>query len=91
MHFFECSLIDCVIEISVHVLEDEIDVAGGEGGEHLVQFDYVGVIDLFQDGDLTEGSLGIGAVLEGLEDFFEGEELGGLIEFGHFPNMTVGS
>jgi hypothetical protein len=47
MHFFECSLIDCVIEICVHVLEDEIDVAGGEGGEYFVQFDYVGVIDLF--------------------------------------------
>ena len=47
MHFFECSFIDCVIEICVHVLEDEIDVAGGEGGEHLVQFDYIGVFDLF--------------------------------------------
>jgi hypothetical protein len=44
-----------------------------------VEFDYVLMFDLFEDGDLTEGSLGISAVLEGLEYFFEGEELGWLI------------
>ena len=91
MYFFESSFIDCVIEIGVHVLEDEIDVSGGERGEDLVEFDYVGVIDLFEDGNLTEGSLGISAVLEGLEDFFEGEELGGLIGFANFPDMPVRS
>ncbi len=79
MDLFECSFIDCVIEVCVHVLEDQIDVACGEGGKNLVEFDYVLMFDLFEDGDLTEGSLGISAVLEGLEYFFEGEELGWLI------------
>lgn len=89
MYFFECSFVDCMIEVSVHEFKDEIDVAGGEGGQDLVKPNDVGVVDLLQDGNLTEGSLGISAVLECLEDFFEGEELGGLIIFGHFPNMPI--
>ncbi len=46
MYFFECSFVDCMIEVSVHVFKDEIYVAGGEGGEDLVKSNDVGVVDL---------------------------------------------
>lgn len=91
MYFFESSFVDCVIEVSVHELEDEVNVAGWEGGENLVEFDDVWVVDLFEDGDLSESPLGVGAVLEGFKDLFKREEFGGFVWFGDLPNVAVGT
>jgi hypothetical protein len=56
-----------------------------------MQFDDVGVADLFKYGNLSIGPLGICIVLECFEDFLEGEALLFVLEGGDLPDMAVGS
>ena len=55
-----------------------------------MKFDDVGVLCFFKYGDLSEGSLGIGSVLESLEYFLEGISFFiGLME--DFPDVSIGT
>ena len=56
---------------SLHELEEEVDVLVVVGADGLVQLDDVGVVELFQDLDFAEGALGVGGVLEGVEDLLQ--------------------
>jgi hypothetical protein len=67
VHFLEGALVNGVVEISAHELEYQIDVPARDRRQDLVQLDDVRVLDLLEHGDLAEGALGIGAVLERLE------------------------
>lgn len=55
-----------------------------------MQLDYVWVVQLLQQRNLSECSLRIGGVLEGIEYFFEGEGVASLL-VSDFPDVSVGS
>ena len=56
-----------------------------------MQFDDIGMTDLFQYRDLPVSSLRICVVLECFEDFLEGKALLFFLERSDFPDMAVGS
>jgi hypothetical protein len=74
MDLLEQALADHVVHVSLHVLEQEVDVAVVLGFVDFVEGDDVRMLQLFQDADLAVGSLGVGRVLECVEDFFQGED-----------------
>lgn len=55
-----------------------------------MQLNDVGVIELLQEGYLSEGPLGVGWVLEGIENLFEGEDVTRFFISG-FPDVAVGA
>lgn len=61
------------MEICLHELEDEVEILVIFCADDLVQLDDVGVVELLQEDDLAEGALGIGGMLEGIEDLLEGK------------------
>jgi hypothetical protein len=62
-----------IMKVGLHELEDKVEILIIFSPNDLVQFDYVGVVKLLQEGDLAEGALCVGGVLEGIEDLFECE------------------
>lgn len=81
---------DDVVEICLHVFEYEIDVFVVLGSEHVEQFYYVGVVELVQQSDLSECSLGVCRVLERIKDLFETDCGLRLFVYG-FPDVSVGA
>jgi hypothetical protein len=61
------------MKVCLHELEHKVEILVIFGTDHLVQFYDVGVIKLLEEGDLAEGPLGVGGVLEGIEDLFQSE------------------
>ncbi len=58
-----------LVQVGVHVLEQQIYIFGVVGPDHLLQVDDVGVPQLQQKHDLSVDALGIGGVGEGIEVF----------------------
>ena len=82
------SLLDNIVEIGLHVLEHQVDILIIFCPKYIVQLDDVGVFDIVQKGDLSEGSLGIGRVLESIEYFFQSyHSFCFLID--SFPNVSI--
>jgi len=69
VHFLESTLIDGVIEIRVHILEDQINIPTWLRRQYLVQFDDIWMFQLFQDRNLAKSALGVSAMLERFEHF----------------------
>ena len=62
-----------IVKVCLHELEDKVQILVIFGPDDLVQFYDVGVVEFLQEDDFPEGSLGIGGVLESIENLFEGE------------------
>lgn len=65
------SVLDGIEQVALQVLEHQVQVDIVLGLDYLLELDYVGVVELFQDADLPVGALRIGVVLEGQEYLFE--------------------
>lgn len=83
-------LSDDVVQVCLHVLEQQIDVLIIIGPDGVVQLDDVWVVQLPQDLDLSVGALRIGGVLEGVEDLLEREHLLRRLLL-HLPHVSVGT
>jgi hypothetical protein len=57
------------VQVDLHVLEDKIDILVVLGSNDIVQFNYVLMIELLQEHDLSIGPLRICRVLESVKDF----------------------
>lgn len=89
MHVFEDIFGNDVVQVCFHELKDQVNVFVVVCPECVVEFYYVGMFGLFEDLNLAVGALGVGRVLEGVEDFFKCKYFfGGL--FLYFPDMPVG-
>lgn len=61
------------MKIGLHELEHKVEILVIFSSDDLVQFYDVGVVELLQQDDFPKGSLGIGGMLESIEDLFESE------------------
>lgn len=61
------------MKVGLHELEDKVEILVIFCADDLVQFYDVGVVELLQQDDFPKGSLGIGGMLESIEDLFESE------------------
>ena len=59
------------MKVSLHELEDKVEILIIFSPDDLVQFDDVGVVELLQERNLSKGALSIGGVLESIEDLFQ--------------------
>lgn len=59
------------MEICLHELEDEVEILVIFCADDLVELDDVGVVEFLEEDDLAEGALGVGGMLESIEDLFE--------------------
>lgn len=89
VHVFENVLGYDVVEVGLHELENDIDIAVVLRLYGFVEFDDVRVLNLTQDLYLPIGPLRISGVLEGVEYFFQGKNLFGCFLF-DLPDMSVG-
>lgn len=85
----EDALADHIVQVGLHVLKHQIDVFVVLGSDHAVQFDYVRVVQLMQQRNLTEGTLGISRMLKGIKDLFESDQAF-CSSIDGFPYMPVG-
>lgn len=82
---------DHCVQVGVHKVEYQVDVAIILGSHHILQSNNVFVAGQFlQEDDLTEGALGVCCVLEGIEVLFERHNLLGPL-VNSFPHDTVSS
>ena len=79
---------DRVVQVRLHVLENEIEVLVVVGADHAVQLYYVLVAQLVQVADLPVGALGVDRVLEGVEYLLQGECCPAL-PLAHLPHVPV--
>lgn len=59
------------MEICLHELEDEVEILVIFCADDLVELDDVGVVEFLEEDDLAEGALGVGGMLESIEDLLE--------------------
>lgn len=59
------------MEICLHELEDEVEILVIFSADDLVELDDVGVVEFLEEDDLAEGALGVGGMLESIEDLLE--------------------
>lgn len=88
VYVLEYSLADDVMEICFHEFEEQVDIFIVIGADSIVEFDDVGVLELLQNLDLSIGALGVGGVLEGIEDLLQGHHLLGPLIL-HLPDVAV--
>ena len=89
--FFEDVCTDDRVQVSIHEIEDKVNIPIVFRSNHILQPNDVLVADeLLEEYDLTEGSLGVSCILEGVEVLFEGYDLLGAFIDG-FPHNTVRS
>lgn len=88
MHIFQDALGNHIMQIGLHELEYQIDIFVILCFDCLVKFDYVDVVGLLQDLDLAVSTLGIGGVLESIEDFLKGIDFF-IKTILHFPHVAV--
>ena len=81
---------DSVVKVSFHVFEHQVQILIVFGPHHLLEPDDGAVLQFVEEGNLAEGALGVGGVLECIEYFLEGEGLSGLA-VGDLPDVSVGS
>ncbi len=87
---FEYIFGDDVVQISLHKLKDQINVLVIIGPEGVIELDDIGVFGLFEDLDLAVGALGIGGVLEGVKNLFEGVYFF-IVFLLDFPDVAIGA
>ena len=79
------------MQVSVHEVKHQVDVAVVFGTHHVLQADDVLVArQLLQENDLSEGALRVRGVLERIEVFLEGNDLLRSLVDG-FPDNAVGA
>lgn len=78
------------MKVCLHELEDQVEILIIFSADDLVQLDDVGVVELLEERDLSEGALCVGGVLEGIEDLFECEGISGFL-IRNFPDVAVGA
>lgn len=83
-------LSDGIMQISFHVLKDQVKVFFVVSLYDVVKFDYVRMRKLVQKYDFSICSLCVCRMLEGVKYFFEGEGLAWFL-ISDFPHMAVGS
>ena len=88
MNFIQDTVLDGSEEIAFDILKDQIEIEIVFGFDDIDEFDDVGVLDFFEDGDFPEGPLGVDIVLKGEENFFESKNLVILFAF-DFPDVSV--
>lgn len=88
MHVLEYSLADDVMQICFHEFEEQIDILIVVGANGIVELDDVGMLELLQNLDLAVGALGVGGVLEGVEDLLQSHHLLRPLVL-HLPHVTV--
>ena len=82
---------DDSVQVSIHEVENEVDVAIVLSSDHVLQSDYILVArQLLQENDLAEGPLRIRSILESVEVLLERDNLFGSFIDG-LPDDTVGS
>jgi hypothetical protein len=83
------AFVNRVVKICLHVLKHQVNIPMIFCDEDLMELNNVLMKDFFENGDLSEGPLSIGSVLESFKYFFEC--VGLFVGFVHdFPYMTVG-
>lgn len=75
VHILEDVFSDDVVQVGLHELEYQVDISVVLRLDGFKQPDYVRVFDLPQDLDLSISALSVSGVLEGVEYFFEGQNL----------------
>lgn len=90
MNIFEDSLRNHIMKIGLHELEEQVHVFVIISANGLKKPNYIWVICLAQDFDLTKSPLGISRMLEGVKYFLEGKYSFSWF-FLYLPNMPVGS
>lgn len=82
---------DNCVQVRVHEIENQVDITVVFGSDDVLESNDVFVpIKLLQEYDLSESTLGICCILEGVEVLFKGHDLFGPFVNG-FPDNTVGS
>ena len=77
------------VEIGIHKVEDEVDVTIVFSSDHVLKADDVLVTgQLLEEDDLTEGALGVGGVLEGVEVLLQRDDFFGALVNG-LPDNAV--
>lgn len=71
MDILEYLLADGVVQICLHVLEDQVQVLVVVGTQDIVQLYYILVAQLMQVANLPVRALGVDRVLEGIEDLLQ--------------------
>jgi len=88
MNFFKDVLIDSMIEISLHILEDQVNIPFIFGNKDLMKLYNLFMFDLFQNGNFSKSSLSISGMLESFENLFEGIYFfRGFLD--NFPYMSI--
>ena len=79
------------VQVSIHEVKHEVDISIVLSSDHILQPDYVFMPrELLKKDNLTEGTLCISRILEGIEVFLQCNYLlSSLVD--RFPNDTVGS
>ena len=75
VHILEDVFSDDVVQVGLHELEYQVNISVVLRLDGFKQPDYVRVLDLPQDLDLSISALSVSGVLEGVEYFFEGQNL----------------
>jgi len=89
VHLFEDVCADDGVKIGLHVLEHEVDIAVVLGLHNIQQLeDVLMIAELLKEHDLTEGSLCIGGVLEGIKDLLHSDDFASLYRHS-LPHNTV--
>ena len=70
---FENAFRDDVVKVSLHILKQQVHIFVVVCPNGFVQLDYVRVLELLEDFYFSVGTLGIGGVLEGIENLLEGK------------------
>lgn len=78
------------VQISLHKLENEVEITAVVGFYRPLQFYDVCVLKLMQDWDLPIGSLGIDVVLKGIKDFLQ-SVFAVCLSMYDLPDMSVGA
>jgi hypothetical protein len=90
--FFMCNIqypiFDCLKYITLHILEQKINVSSSLRGNYLLNTDYIIMLELRKKAYLAIDSLSISFILKGKKYFFNSEYLFTFFTF-NFPDMSV--
>lgn len=88
VNIFEDLLPDCVVQVRLHILENEIEVLVVLSADHVVQLYYILMAELMQVADLPVGALGVDRVLEGIEYLLQRKGCVALA-IAHLPHVPI--
>ena len=76
------------MEVDIHVLEDEVNVAVVASWNDALELDDVGVAELTKEHDLAVGALSIGGVAKGIEVLLQGS-YASVLTVDDLPHMSI--